>query len=337
MTTAYASATVGATVVPGSSVRSAEVAAARPRDDPDVNDRHRVRLETSPGGGVVVLLAIGVTVLLAMSGPPSVAGPGGAPTASPTPVETPSLPTSTPMPTQPLSPSPTPTATPAPVPTPVPTPAVTPAPTPIAPAGPPACRYDDVVTPRHAQADWPVSLLDTIYRLPAEYAPTDLVDSAAAGVNSGYLVRALIAEDLAALADAARAHGTPIRLVSGYRSHAQQHQTFQYWVELGGYERALRTSARAGHSEHQLGTTIDVTGSADSAPWEYADWATTPTGSWMAVNAWRHGFVMSYPRDAFDAACYDYEPWHYRYVGRELAIRIHEEGRVPRLVLWELQ
>jgi D-alanyl-D-alanine carboxypeptidase len=46
---------------------------------------------------------------------------------------------------------------------------------------------------------------------------------------------------------------------------------------------------------------------------------------------------MSYPRGAFPASCYDYEPWHYRYVGRDLAARIAGSGRVPRLVLWELQ
>jgi D-alanyl-D-alanine carboxypeptidase len=57
----------------------------------------------------------------------------------------------------------------------------------------------------------------------------------------------------------------------------------------------------------------------------------------MAANAWRYGFVMSYPRGAYDASCYDYEPWHYRYVGRDLAARIAASARVPRQVLWELQ
>jgi D-alanyl-D-alanine carboxypeptidase len=224
------------------------------------------------------------------------------------------------------------------VPIPSATPPPTAAPTPIpAPAGPPACAYADVLTRHHGYADWPISLLDTIHHLPADYAPTDLVDSSAAGVGGGYLVRSIAIADLRALADAARAAGTPIQLASGYRSHAQQHATFQHWVEVGGYEQALRTSARAGHSEHQLGTTVDVTSAGGAPPWEYADWATTPAGSWMTANAWRYGFVMSYPRGSFAETCYDYEPWHYRYVGRELAARIRGEGRAPRLVLWELQ
>jgi len=173
--------------------------------------------------------------------------------------------------------------------------------------------------------------------VPATYAPGDLVDSGTAGLNSGYPVRAVIVDDLRAMAGDARAAGVPIALVSGYRSHAQQEKTFAYWVSIGGYEEALRTSARPGHSEHQLGTAIDVTGESGAPPWEYADWGATAAGAWMASNAWRYGFVMSYPTAAFDRTCYDYEPWHYRYVGRDLAARIAGSGRTPREVLWELQ
>lgn len=260
---------------------------------------------------------------------------GPAPTQRPSPA-----PTATPTPSP--SPTPSPTVAPTPLPTPVATPPPTPQPT-VAPkpppvrAGPPACEYTDLLTPHHAYGDWPISLLDTIYHLPAGYAPGDLVDSSAAGVNGGYLLRGLLVADLLAMATDARSNGTPIKLVSGYRSHAQQQATFDYWVGIGGYKEALRTSARPGHSEHQLGTAIDVASEGGIAPWEYADWAATPAGAWMAANAWRYGFVMSYPRGSYDLSCYDYEPWHYRYVGRDLAARIAGTGRVPRLILWELQ
>ena len=271
--------------------------------------------------------------------------------ASPTPVATPSprpTPRATPRPTPTASPSPTPeptvsptpapTAVPTPVPTVVPTPVPTVAPTP-APVGNalPPCAYMDVLTTHHGYEDWPISLLDTIYHLPSWYAPGDLVDSSTAGVNGGYLLRSIIAGDLRAMAADARAAGSPIQLVSGYRSHAQQAATFEYWVGVGGYEQALRTSARAGHSEHQLGTSIDVTSEGGAAPWEYGDWASTPAGAWMAANAWRYGFVMSYPQASFDRTCYDYEPWHYRYVGRDLAAQIVQSGRTPREVIWTLQ
>ena len=296
--------------------------------------------------GLVALAAsVGLASLIGMQAvwpaegqtPPPPAPPlTPVPTASPSPTEHPT-PTATPSPSP--TPAPTPTIVPTPAPTVAPTPAPTVAPTPTPGTGNvlPACAYMDILTMHHAYGDWPISLLDTIYHLPGPYAPTDLVDSASAGVNGGYLLRSLLAEDLEQMAAGARAAGAPIQLVSGYRSHGQQQATFDYWVSVGGYEQALRTSARAGHSEHQLGTAIDVTSEGGANPWEYTDWATTPAGSWMATNAWRYGFVMSYPRGAFELTCYDYEPWHYRYVGRGLAAEIQASGLTPRQVLWELQ
>jgi zinc D-Ala-D-Ala carboxypeptidase len=306
------------------------------------------------GGLAAVSTAVGLASVLVLHafnpglGAPSLPGPSdtpvptatAAPTATPTPRPTPTrTPSPTPSPTATPLPTPTPTPPPTPAVTPLPTPVVTPGPTPAPATGgpPPTCAYMDVLTKHHGYGDWPITLLDTIDHLPASYAPGDLVDSSAAGVNGGYLIRSLMASDLRAMATDARAAGAPIRLVSGYRSHAQQQTTFDYWVSVGGYEQALRTSARAGHSEHQLGTSIDVTSEGGAAPWEYADWAATPAGAWMAANAWRYGFVMSYPRGSFDLTCYDYEPWHYRYVGRDLAARVAASSRTLRQALWELQ
>jgi D-alanyl-D-alanine carboxypeptidase len=222
---------------------------------------------------------------------------------------------------------------------PAPTAPPLPAPTPAPPLPPDYSRpggiYLDILTAYRSDADWYRSLLDTIFMLPADYYPGDLVDTSAAGLNGGYQVRSLVVADLWAMTDAARGNGTPIAVVSGFRSHAQQQSTFDYWVGVGGYQQALRTSARAGHSEHQLGTTLDVTSAGGVAPWEYADWATTPAGAWMAANAWRYGFVMSYPRGSFADTGYDYEPWHYRYVGRVMAAAVRASGIPLRAYLWQ--
>jgi LAS superfamily LD-carboxypeptidase LdcB len=143
------------------------------------------------------------------------------------------------------------------------------------------------------------------------------------------LVRAIVFDDLVKLREGARVAGHPLVIVSAYRSYAQQELTFDYWVGIGGYERALRTSARPGHSEHQLGTTLDF-GDGLAAPWEYDDWAATPTGGWLAQHAVEYGFVMSYPKGKSAVTCYDYEPWHYRWVGRDLAMRLTTSGRPLR-------
>jgi D-alanyl-D-alanine carboxypeptidase len=234
-----------------------------------------------------------------------------------------------------VDPPPPPSGSPVVTPTPTPTP--TPSPAPSRVPHPPTCFYGDLPTERDAYADWAITLLDTIYRLPSTYQPSDLVDSVRAGLNGGYLVRALVLEDLAAMAAAARAAGAPFEVVSAFRSFATQQATFSRWVRVGGYDEALRTSARAGHSEHQLGTSIDVSTPGGPRPWEYRDWATTTAGAWMAEHAWEFGFVMSYPRDSFARTCYDYEPWHYRYIGRELAAAIRASGLTPREYLLRLQ
>ena len=306
----------------------------------------------SPAVATVLGVVLSVSFLagpvrLALEGtiggpPPAPAAPSLSPSATPagSPTPTPAVtPAATPRPTPRPTSTPTPPPSPAPTmaPTPVPTAAPTPVPPPPVGDALPPCEYTDVLTAHHGYGDWAITLLDTIYHLPSWYAPGDLVDSASAGVNGGYALRELVADDLRLLAADARSAGAPIQLISGYRSHAQQQATFDYWVGIGGYEQALRTSARAGHSEHQLGTAIDVTSEGGGAPWEHGDWATTPAGAWMAANAWKYGFVMSYPRGAFDLTCYDYEPWHYRYVGRPLAAAIAASGLTPRQVLWGLQ
>jgi D-alanyl-D-alanine carboxypeptidase len=143
-----------------------------------------------------------------------------------------------------------------------------------------------------------------------------------------------VAADLAAMAAAARAAGRPIQVVSADRSYATQAAVFADNERRYGYAYALRRSARAGHSEHQLGTTLDITHAGGAIPWSYADWATHPTGAWMRDNAWRFGFVMSYPKGREPMTCYDYEPWHYRYVGRAMAAQVRESGLTLREWIW---
>ncbi|HEV8654874.1 MAG TPA: M15 family metallopeptidase [Candidatus Limnocylindria bacterium] len=268
-----------------------------------------------------VLAAASLTGCVAAAAAPSpaataTAAPSATPSVTQTPVASASLPAA---PT--VEPSPDPTARPAaPSPEPVPTPEPT-------PANPSYCRVADVLTPNTSFDDHVRTYLDWTYRLPADYVPPDLV-SATSGKpadDARLLIRALAYEDLARLRAAALAAGQRLVVVSAYRSYEQQAQTFDYWSRVGGYDQALRTSARPGHSEHQLGTAIDF-GDGTAAPWEYADWAKTPTGSWLASHAADFGFVMSYPKGQTGVTCYGYEPWHYRYVGIELAKTLVASG-----------
>jgi D-alanyl-D-alanine carboxypeptidase len=201
----------------------------------------------------------------------------------------------------------------------------------------PPCRVADVVTAKRTYADWKTTLLDTTYKLSSAYGPRDLRSTADAGLNSGGKVRALVVTDLRAMTRAARAAGARLAVQSAYRSYSTQASTFSYWVRVSGYSSAIKSSARAGHSEHQLGTTLDFRSWGGSAPWYYADWGRTRAGTWLRNNAWRYGFVMSYPKGKTSVTCYAYEPWHFRYVGRPMAAAIRASGLTLREYLWKLQ
>ncbi|HEY2888527.1 MAG TPA: M15 family metallopeptidase [Candidatus Limnocylindrales bacterium] len=198
----------------------------------------------------------------------------------------------------------------------------------------PACRYDDILTTPRAYTDWSQILVDTILRVPQTYVPPDLVSVNVAGIGGAGQVRALVIPDLTAMTAAAKANGTPIAVQSAYRSYATQITTFQYWVNLSGYKQALLYSARPGHSEHQLGVAIDFKSAAGGPPWSGSDWGTSPAGAWMKAHAWEYGFIQSYPKGKVKTTCYDYESWHFRYVGIDEAAAIHASGLTIREYLW---
>jgi zinc D-Ala-D-Ala carboxypeptidase len=211
------------------------------------------------------------------------------------------------------------------------------APTASAAAELPPCRVADTLTKYRKLTDWHRSLVDLTYRLASTYKPTDLRSTSYAGLNGGHSVRRFVIADLKSMASAARRAGARFSVQSAYRSYSTQKSTFAYWVRVDGYAKAIKESARAGHSEHQLGTTLDFRSYGGRAPWDYADWATTRAGKWLKANAWRYGFIMTLPKGKTSVTCYAYEPWHYRYVGRDRAAKIRASGLTLREYLWSRQ
>ena len=142
-------------------------------------------------------------------------------------------------------------------------------------------------------------------------------------------------DDLRAMDEAARAAGAGFAVQSAFRDHASQQEIFQEWVATIGEAGALAESARPGHSEHQLGTALDLRSAGTGTPaWEHPDWGQTPAGAWLRENSWQYGFVLSYPEGQSAVTCYDYESWHFRYVGREMAEQMRTSGLTPREHLW---
>ena len=166
-----------------------------------------------------------------------------------------------------------------------------------------------------------LTVLDRSYALPPTFVPDDLVPASDAGFtgSSGAMqVSGALIADLAALRAASAAEGLALEVESGYRSYDDQLATYADWVDRIGVEGAAARTARAGHSEHQLGTAIDFVSPGWSG--RFGDWAVeSAEGAWVAEHGWEYGFVMSYRADDLEASCYGYEPWHYRWIGREAA------------------
>ena len=113
-----------------------------------------------------------------------------------------------------------------------------------------------------------------------------------------------------------------IIVVSAYRSYTYQEKLFDYYVKEKGIDYALNCSAKAGHSEHQTGLAIDVEGSN----FDYDLFSKSKEFEWMKNNAYKYGFILRYPKGKEDITGFKYEPWHYRYVGKDIAKYIYEKN-----------
>lgn len=168
--------------------------------------------------------------------------------------------------------------------------------------------------------------VDKQHRLPSDCEPSDLValPDAYTGVAEPQYMRAEAADAAVRLFEAAIADGVYIYSVSSYRSYDTQVTTFNYHVANLGEEEAARVSARPGHSEHQLGTTTDVVSA--SSGYTLDGFVGTAEADWVAENAWRYGFIVSYPAGMESVTGYVYEPWHIRYVGEAVAADVQSSG-----------
>lgn len=118
---------------------------------------------------------------------------------------------------------------------------------------------------------------------------------------------------------AAKVDGLNIYISSGFRSYSYQKTLYNNYVNRDGVTAADTYSARAGHSEHQSGLAFDVNTINNS-------FANTEEGKWLNDNCYKYGFILRYPNGKSDETGYQYEPWHFRYVGVELAEKLYNNG-----------
>lgn len=178
-----------------------------------------------------------------------------------------------------------------------------------------------------AEPDWRLLLVNARNPLPEGFT-VELKT-----LEDGQAVDRRIWPDLCRMLEAAREAGLSPLICSAYRTNAQQQSLFLRKIrrlEAQGLphqearEEAARVVAPPGTSEHETGLALDIT--AQSYPVLEQDQEDTPEQQWLMENAWRFGFILRYPQGKTEITGICYEPWHYRYVGREAAKEIKEKG-----------
>jgi D-alanyl-D-alanine carboxypeptidase len=170
-------------------------------------------------------------------------------------------------------------------------------------------------------------LVNKTHKLPTGYAPAD-ADLATPYLNSStdaIRIRSVASDSAKAMKAAAASENVTLVVSAGYISFQEQEDLYTSTVKLlGGGETGPASTAieKAGFSEHQTGLAIDFTNDASTAK-PTKEFANTPAGQWLFAHAHEYGFILRYPSGKTDITGYDYMPWHYRYVGVDVATAIY--------------
>ena len=190
----------------------------------------------------------------------------------------------------------------------------------------------DIVTRVNLNLDLPfytntkeAKLTNTFYTLVNKYnylredfVPNNLVELEAPYAREGiYLVKSA-RDKFYELVKKASEEGLTIRAISAYRGYTYQKRLYDKYVENDGIAKADTYSARPGFSDHQTGLVVDVDNSINS----FEGFTNTKEYQWMLANSYKYGFILRYPEGKEAITGYQFESWHYRFVGVKLAKKI---------------
>ena len=190
----------------------------------------------------------------------------------------------------------------------------------------------DGISYHFTSAGVPILLVNPWYAVPEGYSP-DLVSLSTDISVEGSQVDRSCYDALIEMIEACNKAAPKVCVVSSYRT--QEYQTNSYNRKVQSYldkgysqaeaeAEAATIIARPGTSEHQLGLAVDI---IDTRLWALEEeQANLPAQKWLMEHSWEFGFILRYPKDKTTHTGIIYEPWHYRYVGKEVAKEIHESG-----------
>lgn len=163
---------------------------------------------------------------------------------------------------------------------------------------------------------------------PIDFKPGDLlvpeVNTSSSDSKDEQSVRRVVSSNLEKMMGAAKSAKLDLVMNSGFRSYKSQSFYFNNYVKQSGLEAAKKFSAEPGHSEHQTGLAFDIN-YVDKKCYLDVCFGQTDAGKWLAEHAHEYGFILRYPDGKTDITGYQYEPWHFRYVGKDVAKEIFSE------------
>ena len=167
-------------------------------------------------------------------------------------------------------------------------------------------------------------LVNKYYLLSSDYAPDDLVSvpqTYSWGELGSQKVREVAYNAFLDMWHAAEQEGYYLMINSSYRSYQDQEAVYNNYKSSSGQKYADSIAARPGSSEHQTGLAIDIFSKTNTNRNSFTD---SPEAKWLEDNAHIYGFILRYPEDKVDITGYNYESWHFRYVGEDIATYIYE-------------
>ena len=159
--------------------------------------------------------------------------------------------------------------------------------------------------------------------LTKDYKTDDLVDVSVLYMYGKQKMKKEAYNKFIELFNAAKKDNITIIINSSYRTYEYQEDLWQSYANGHGEEWADSYAARAGYSEHETGLAIDVTTYGVK---EQEDFEKTDAYKWMQDNAYKYGFILRYPKGKEDITGYNYESWHYRYLGVDMATKVYNSG-----------
>lgn len=190
-------------------------------------------------------------------------------------------------------------------------------------------RLEDSIRLQTEKASSVSAVVNKGRRLPGGYIPNDLVTPKVnlrlASDSPEMQLRLQASTHLEHLFTSANNQGIKLMMASAYRSYDKQADLYNFYIEKNGQASADDYSARPGHSEHQTGLAVDIEPLNRMCELEEC-FATTPEGLWLADNAPSYGFIIRYEKNKKAITGYEYEPWHLRFLGIELAEKVKRSG-----------